>query len=115
MTNTEGMTIIITERTFESACRDVFLFPNQIFLAGKAWPYDTSREGIALEGDKIEIRCKKHNCNKLLMNYYITGKDVELHMEGFELKCSKCRRLLRLKNCKESAVLEQSEDGVFRV
>ena len=49
------------------------------------------------------------------MNYYITGKDVELHMEGFELKCSKCRRLLRLKNCKESALLEQSEDGVFRV
>lgn len=39
--------------------------------------------------NKIEIRCKRANCNRLFMNYYLTGNDVDLHLEGFELKCEK--------------------------
>ena len=49
------------------------------------------------------------------MNYYITGSDVELYLEGFELKCEKCKRVLRLKNYTEQLLIEQSKDGVFRV
>lgn len=64
---------------------------------------------------KIEIRCKRHNCNRLFMNYYITGKDVELNLEGFELKCEKCKRVLRLKNYSERLLIEQSEHGIFKI
>lgn len=70
---------------------------------------------IELKNEKIEIRCKKHRCNRLLMNYYITGDDVELHLEGFELKCDKCKRVLRMKNYSEKLLIELSEDGVFRI
>lgn len=70
---------------------------------------------IELKNEKIEIRCKKHGCNRLLMNYYITGDDVELHLEGFELKCDKCKRVLRMKNYSEKILIELSEDGVFRI
>lgn len=62
---------------------------------------------------KIEIRCRR--CNKLFMNYYLTGNDVDLHMEGFELKCDKCKRVLRLKKYTEQLLMEQSIDGVFLV
>ena len=65
--------------------------------------------------DKIEIRCKRNNCNRLFMNYYIAGKDIELHMEGFELKCEKCRRVLRLKNYTEQLLIEGAESGIFKV
>lgn len=65
--------------------------------------------------EKIEIRCKKRNCNRLFMNYYVIGRDIELHLEGFEMKCEKCKRILRLKNCSEKFLIEHSDKGVFRV
>lgn len=62
---------------------------------------------------KIEIRCRR--CNRLFMNYYLTGNDVDLHLEGFELKCDKCKRVLKLKKYTEQLLMEQSIDGVFRI
>lgn len=62
---------------------------------------------------KIEIRCRR--CNRLFMNYYLTGNEADLHMEGIELKCDKCKRVLRLKKYTEQLLLEQSIDGVFLV
>lgn len=40
--------------------------------------------------EKIEIRCRNGHCNRLFMNYYVTGNNVDLNLEGFELKCEKC-------------------------
>lgn len=68
-----------------------------------------------MDNKKIEIRCKRHNCNKLFMNYYVTGKDVELNLEGFELKCEKCKRVLRFKNYSERLLVEESEHGIFKI
>ena len=34
---------------------------------------------------------------------------------GFELKCEKCKRVLRLKHYTEQMLIEHSENGVFRV
>ena len=65
--------------------------------------------------EKIEIRCRNCHCNRLFMNYYVTGKNVNLNLEGFELKCEKCKRVLRLKNYTEEILVERSENGVFRV
>lgn len=49
------------------------------------------------------------------MVYHITGSDKILEMEGFELKCEKCKRVLRLRNYTEKMLLERAERGVFRV
>ena len=68
-----------------------------------------------MDNKKIEIRCKRNSCNKLFMNYYVTGNDVELNLGGFELKCEKCKRVLRLKNYTEKLLIEQSVKGIFRV
>ena len=65
--------------------------------------------------EKIEIRCRNGKCNRLFMNYYVTGRNVELNLEGFELKCEKCKRILRLKNYTEQMMKDNSCHGVFRV
>lgn len=49
------------------------------------------------------------------MNYYVTGKNIKLNLEGFELKCEKCKRVLRLKNYTERLLIEQSENGIFKI
>ena len=67
------------------------------------------------EMNKIEIRCKIGRCNKLFMNYYVTGDNVDLNLGGFELKCEKCKRVLRLKNYTEQMLIEQSENRVFKI
>lgn len=64
---------------------------------------------------KIEIRCRRANCNRLFMNYYLTGENVELYLEGFELKCDKCKRVLRLMKYTEELLKEHSKGGVFHV
>ena len=64
---------------------------------------------------KIEIRCKNHNCNRLLMNYYTTGKNIELDLNGFELKCEKCRRVFRLKYYTENTLISNAVNGVYLV
>ena len=63
----------------------------------------------------IEIRCKRPNCNRLLFKYCVSGSDIELHMECFEWKCEKCKRVLRLKHYTEQMLIEHSDNGVFRV
>ena len=30
--------------------------------------------------NKIEIRCKNGHCNRLFMNYYVTGNNVDLNL-----------------------------------
>lgn len=67
------------------------------------------------EGDKIIFRCKTHNCDHRFMDYYITGKDVDLHLEAFELKCTKCKRVLRLKKYTENMIIANSKNGIFYV
>jgi phage FluMu protein Com len=64
---------------------------------------------------KIEIRCRNGHCNRLFMNYYVTGDNVNLNLAGFEMKCEKCKRVLRLRNYTEKILMEHSENGVFRV
>ena len=32
--------------------------------------------------EKIEIRCRNGHCNRLFMNYYVTGNNVDLNLEG---------------------------------
>ena len=64
---------------------------------------------------KIEIRCRNSHCYRLFMNYFVTGNDVDLNLGGFELKCDKCKRVLRLKKYTEQMLIDQSEKGVFKV
>lgn len=68
-----------------------------------------------MENNKIEIRCKSHKCNRLFMNYYVTGENVELNLQGFELKCEKCKRVLRMKKYSESILVQQARDGIFKI
>lgn len=41
--------------------------------------------------EMVEFRCRSHNYNKLLLNYYITGVSSNIHLEGVELKCNRCK------------------------
>ena len=68
-----------------------------------------------MENGKIEIRCRSHKCNRLFMNYYVTGENIELNLQGFELKCEKCRRVLRFKKYTEQMLIENATDGVYRI
>ena len=68
-----------------------------------------------MENAKIEIRCKSHRCNRLFMNYYVTGRNIDLNLQGFELKCEKCKRVLRFKNYTEQQLLDHAVDGVYRI
>lgn len=68
-----------------------------------------------MEQEKIEIRCKTHKCNRLLMNYYVTGENVELNLQGFEIKCEKCKRVLQLTKYTEKMLQKQAVAGVFRL
>ena len=66
-------------------------------------------------GVKIEIRCKREHCNRLLMNYYLSGKNVSLNLEGIEVKCGKCGRVIRLKSYTEQTMIDHSLYGELRV
>lgn len=63
----------------------------------------------------IEIRCKRTNCNRMLLKYYISGENLSIHMECFELKCDKCKRVLRPKFYTENMLIDKSENGVFKI
>ena len=63
----------------------------------------------------IEIRCKRPNCNRMLLKYCISGENLNIHMECFELKCDKCKRVLRPKFYTENMLIEKSEKGVLRI
>jgi len=49
------------------------------------------------------------------MNYHVTGENIELNLQGIELKCEKCKRVLRMKRYTEQMLIECSADGVFRI
>ena len=49
------------------------------------------------------------------MYYYVTGDNVELNLQGFELKCEKCKRVLRLKKYSEQLLVSKAVDGVFKI
>lgn len=49
------------------------------------------------------------------MNYYTTGKNIELDLNGFELKCEKCRRVFRLKYYTENTLISNAVNGVYLV
>lgn len=66
-----------------------------------------------MENGKIEMRCKK--CNKLFMNYYLTGENIDLNLQGLELKCEKCKRILRLKKYTEQILLGYTVNGVYKI
>ena len=68
-----------------------------------------------MENRKIEIRCKTHKCNRLFMNYYVTGDNIELNLQGIEIKCEKCKRVLRLKKYSEEFLQKNAVDGVFKI
>ena len=63
----------------------------------------------------IEIRCKRPNCNRLLFKYCVSGSDIELHMECFEWKCEKCKRLLRPMFYTENVLINNSKDGILHI
>ena len=56
--------------------------------------------------NKIVIRCRK--CNQRMFDY-ISG-DVHL-----EMMCSRCRRVLVMKNYKESFLRAQAKKGEYRI
>lgn len=66
-------------------------------------------------GEVIEIRCKRTNCNRMLLKYCVSGENLNLHMECFELKCNKCKRVLRPKFYTEEMLIEKSENGVLMI
>ena len=66
-------------------------------------------------GEVIEIRCKRPNCNRMLLKYCVSGENLSLHMECFELKCDKCKRVLRPKFYTEDMLIEKSENGVLKI
>lgn len=68
-----------------------------------------------MENGKIEIRCKTHKCNRLFMNYYVTGENIDLNLQGIELKCEKCKRILRLKKYTEQMLVRHAVDGVYKI
>ncbi|MBQ2923187.1 MAG: hypothetical protein IJE60_08920 [Tyzzerella sp.] len=56
--------------------------------------------------NKIVIRCRK--CNQRLFDY-ISG-DVEL-----EMMCSRCKRVLVLRNYTESIIRTRTKNGEYRI
>ena len=49
------------------------------------------------------------------MYYYVTGNNVELNLQGLELKCEKCKRVLRMKKYTEQLLIKKSVEGVFKI
>ena len=52
---------------------------------------------------------------KIEIRYFPTGESNGLYLAGIELKCEKCKRVLRLKNYTEEVLMANTKDGVFHV
>ena len=61
----------------------------------------------------IEIRCKK--CNKLMMEYFMSGDDAAVVLQNIGIKCDRCKRVMILKKYSEGMMKEHSENGIFRI
>ncbi len=64
---------------------------------------------------EIQIRCKRPYCNKLFMIYHPSAYNNGLCLAGVELKCEKCKRVLRFKNYTDAVLEKHARDGVFYV
>lgn len=64
---------------------------------------------------QIEIRCNRKYCNKLLMIYKIEGKDKVVPIKNLEIKCNKCKRVIRTKNYYENDLILKSNGGVLLI
>ena len=73
-----------------------------------------NEERTELNRDKvIEIRCKK--CNKLMMEYFMSGDDSAVVLQNIGIKCDRCKRVMILKKYSEGMMKEHSENGTFRI
>lgn len=61
----------------------------------------------------IEIRCKK--CNKLMMEYFMSGDDSAVVLQNIGIKCDRCKRVMMLKKYSEGMMKEHSENGIFKI
>lgn len=52
--------------------------------------------------DTIEIRCKI--CNMKFMDYLVQDDDTACAMNGVSLKCSRCKRVIRLMKFTEAII-----------
>ncbi len=48
---------------------------------------------------RIELHCKA--CNMRLMDYFVTGDDTTIALQGIEIKCTRCKRVVVLKKYTE--------------
>ena len=65
------------------------------------------------DGKVIEIICKK--CNKLMMEYFMSGDDSAVVLQNIGIKCDRCKRVMILKKYSEGMMKEHSENGIFRI
>lgn len=61
----------------------------------------------------IEIRCKK--CNRLMMDYFISGDDTTIALQNIGIKCDRCKRVMMLMKYTERLMKNHSENGVFKI
>lgn len=61
----------------------------------------------------IEIRCKK--CNKLIMEYFMSGDDNAVVAQNIGIKCDRCKRVMLLKKYSEGMMKDYSDNGAFRL
>ena len=73
-----------------------------------------NKERTEFNKDKaIEIRCKK--CNKLMMEYFMSGDDSAVALQNIGIKCDRCKRVMILKKYSEGIMKEHSENGSCRI
>ena len=65
------------------------------------------------KGNVIEIRCKK--CNKLMMEYYMSGDDSAVVLQNIGIKCDRCKRVMILKKYSEGMMKHNLEREAFRI
>lgn len=61
-----------------------------------------------MDKSKIEFHCRK--CNKRLFDYIAGDMCLEI-----EMKCERCKRVMRLKNYTELQIREKTVNGKFIV
>ncbi len=67
------------------------------------------------KNDRIEFRCKSHGCRRLLFIYYPAENHGSILARGIEMKCEKCKRVIRLKNYSQEEILKKSFEGVLMI
>lgn len=68
---------------------------------------------MKIDSSKIELRCRK--CNKYIMNYTLTGDDSAVVLQNIEIKCDRCKRIMRLMKYTEGVLRLQAKDGILKI